>query len=106
MDKWADYLISAVSYGPNRQITKMRQHEDDGDSISKGTLVDKITVATNLKKGITYITIYSGKSTWKKGNFLKTFRTENEYFLRVDKNRVPLDNLGDLPELENPIPSV
>ena len=66
MEKWADYLISEVSYDSEHQIVKVKQHEEIDGTISQGELVDRLTIADNLKKGRTYITVYNG---------LKGFRT-------------------------------
>ena len=53
MSGWADYLLSAVQYGPGRRIVLARQHRDDGEQIGRGTAVDRRTIADNIKKGST-----------------------------------------------------
>ena len=51
MAKWADYLISQVSYDQNHIITKVMQHRDIGNKISGGEIVDRNVIATNLGHG-------------------------------------------------------
>ena len=101
MTKWADYLISAVSYDNEHLITVARQHKDTGESIDKkGDIVDRATIAHNLKNGIRYATIYSTLNTWKLGEKIQTFRVDNEYCIRTDCNKVSRDHLGLLPEIK------
>ena len=101
MVKWAQYLISEVRYSPDhKRILQVKQHEDLDDKISEGKIVDKEIVASNLKKGKTYMTIYNTSSkTWKKGEKIRGFLVDGEYFIRTDKNKVNLDYLGMLNEL-------
>jgi hypothetical protein len=101
MVKWAQYLISEVRYSADhRRILQVKQHEDLDGEISEGIIVDRDVVVSNLKKGKTYITIYNGSSkTWKKGEKVRGFSVDGEYYIRTDKNKVNLDNLGMLNEL-------
>ena len=61
--------------------------------------VDRLTIASDIKNGITYITIYSGNKSWKKGQNIQTFFIDGIPYLRIDGNKVKLDNLGDLPNV-------
>jgi hypothetical protein len=46
------------------------------------------------------MTIYNASSrTWKKGEKIRGFSVDGEYYIRTDKNKVNLDNLGMLNEL-------
>ena len=100
MGKWADYLISEVKYSPDhRRILQAKVHKDDGETVGQAEIVDRDTISSNLKKGITYMTIHNGSTDkWKIGEKVRTFMVENEYFIRADKNKVSLDNLGLLNE--------
>jgi len=98
MKKWADYLISEVSYDSEHLISIATRHQDTDNGITKGKSVDRLTIASDLKNGFTYITIYSGINSWKHGNKLRTFSIGGSPYLRIDKNKVRLDYLGDLPE--------
>jgi len=103
MVKWADYLISEVSYRPNHLIKIAKRHKDSESGISQGQFIDRLTIASDIKKGYSYMTVYEGLSSWKKGNKINTFRINGEPFIRVDGNKVSLDNLGDLPEVDQKI---
>jgi|APSaa5957512535_1039671.scaffolds.fasta_scaffold09811_6 hypothetical protein len=98
MKKWADYLISEVSYDSEHLISIATRHQDTDNGITEGEPIDRLTIASDIKNGFTYITIYSGNNSWKPGNKLKTFSIEGSPYLRLDKNKVKLDFLGDLPE--------
>ncbi|MCV0430969.1 hypothetical protein, partial [Nitrosopumilus sp.] len=98
MEKWADYLISEVSYDYNHLILVATRHQDTEKGITPGKPIDRLTIASDIKNGLFYITIYSGKTSWKKGHKIETFSIGGTPYLRIDGNKVNLDNLGDLPE--------
>ena len=99
MAKWADYLISAVRYNGNHKIAKIIQHEDKDGTVGEGIEVERAAVASNIKSGKTYMTIYSGpKNTWRMGKKVNTFRVDGEYCVRVDNNKAHIDNLGEVVE--------
>ncbi|WP_016939410.1 hypothetical protein, partial [Nitrosopumilus sp. SJ] len=102
MDKWADYLISEVSYNAQHLISVAIRHQDTDQGITKGKPVDRLTISSDIKNGMSYITIYSGKNSWKKGHKIQTFSIDGTPFLRIDRNKVKLDFLGDLPSVSNP----
>ena len=60
MAKWADYLISQVSYDQNHIITKAKQHRDIGNEMGDGEIVDRDVIAGNLGHGVKYMTVYGG----------------------------------------------
>jgi len=97
MKKWADYLISEVSYDSENLISVATRHRDTSKGITKGQPIDRLTIASDIKNGIFYITIYSGKDSWKKGHKIHTFSIDGTPYLRIDKNKAKLDFLGDLP---------
>ena len=73
MNKWADYFISEVSYDSDHLISIAIRHQDTDKGITNGKPVDRLTVYSDIINGLSYITIYSGKDTWKKDantNFL------------------------------------
>ena len=72
MTKWADFLISAVKYDSDRKITHVKIHQDSEDGLGKEEIIDRSSLADNLKK-YSYMTVYSGINTWKKGEKLKVF---------------------------------
>ena len=102
MAKWADYLISKVSYDSNHLILKIKQHTDNGKTISQGDIVDRDTLANNLGHGAKYRTLYNSLEKVRIGENVRYFRAYEHHYIRTDKNKVTADNLGDLPNLEEP----
>ena len=100
MTKWAEYLISEVRYSPDHHhILQVKQHKDLDGEVGEGEIVDMTNVASNLKKGISYMTIHNGSSeTWKPGEKITGFLFNGDYHIRTDKNKVNQDNLGMLNE--------
>lgn len=99
MAKWAHYLISAVRYSPDHKyIVEMKQHEDQDGSIGEESFIDRATVADNIKKGKSYMTIYNAGANWQRGAKIKIFLVDGEFFIRSDNNKVNRDSLGPLPE--------
>ena len=100
MTEWADYLISEVRYSPDHhRVLQVKQHKETDEGVSEGEIVDAAEVASNLKKGKSYMTIHSGSSeTWKRGEKIRGFQVNGEYHLRIDQNKVNLDNLGMITE--------
>ncbi|MGH1522167.1 MAG: hypothetical protein ACRBB2_07410, partial [Nitrosopumilus sp.] len=100
MGPWADYLISEVNYDQNHLIRIAIRHKDTINGITKGKPVDRLTISSDIKNGLVYVTIYSGNNSWKKGHKIRTFSINGSPYLRIDKNKDELDYLGDLPEPE------
>ncbi len=98
MDKWADYFISQVSYDSDHLISVAIRHQDTDKGITIGEPVDRLTIHSDITNGLFYITIYSGKESWKKGHKIQTFSIGGNSYIRIDENKVKLDHLGDLPK--------
>ena len=96
MDKWADYLISQVSYDVDHLVSTAMRHQETVKGITAGTAIDRMTMASDIKNGSSYLTIYNGKDTWKKGQKIRTFSIEGNPYLRIDGNKVKSDFLGDI----------
>jgi BMFP domain-containing protein YqiC len=101
LKQWANYLISEVSYDKNHLISKAKRHEDSETGISTGNFVDRIKISSDIANGLSYITIYNRISTWKKGNKIHFFRIHGQPYVRIDKNKVNQDYLGDIREIES-----
>lgn len=99
MTIWADYLISEVTYDRNHLIKYAKRHKEAEQTVSKGKIVDRLTIASDIKNNLSYVTIYSSLSSWKKGQTIFAFTIKGEPFIRIDRNKVMLDNLGELPEV-------
>ncbi len=103
MEKWADYLISQVKYDADHLISFVMCHEDIGQTLTDGMLVDRMTLASELKKNRKYATVYDGGKSWKFGHRIRLHKVNGLLYIRIDGNQVNLDNLGDLPEVSAPM---
>ncbi len=99
MAKWADYVISEASYSSNNKFGKLKQHIDDGQAIGAAEIVNRSDVIHNIKKGKVYVTAFNGLSGMKKGQNIRVYLVDNDFFLRIDKNKVGSDYLGAIPEV-------
>ena len=99
MAKWADYLISQVSYDQNHIITKVKQHRDIGNEMGDGEIVDRDVIAGNLGHGVKYMTVYGDLDKIRMGKNVRYFRAYEDHYIRTDGNKVMTDNLGDIPHL-------
>jgi len=99
MSKWADYLISEAEYDSNYLISKIKQHRDNGESISDGEIIDRSTLANNLGHGSKYMTVYGALNKLRIGKNVRYFRAAGYHYIRIDHNKVNHDNLGDLPDI-------
>lgn len=97
MDKWADFLISQVNYDSNHLISTAIRHEDTPQGITRGMSIDRMTIASDIKNELRYITIYHGKDSWTKGQKIHAFSIGGNPYLRIDGNKVNSDYLGDIP---------
>ena len=100
MEKWADYLISEVVYGPDNLIFRARRHKDMGNGVSAGETVGRLVISSDIASGKDYVTIHGTPTSWKKGHKIKTFRLSGNPYIRIDCNKVTMDFLGDVPELQ------
>ena len=81
--KWADYLISEVSYDSNHLILKIKQHTDNGKTISQGDIVDRDTLANNLGHGAKYRTLYNSLEKVRIGKNVRYFRAYEHHYIRT-----------------------
>jgi len=100
MAKWADYLISQVSYDSSHLITKVKQHRDNGNKMSVGEVIDRNALATNLGHGVRYMTVYGDLGRVQMGKNVRYFKAYEHHYVRIDNNKVMTDNLGELPHLD------
>ena len=100
MEKWADYLISAIQYDPEHShIKKVRIHEDMGDKGGHTSESSRREVIANIKSKKTYITVYRGQGNkWEKGEAVRIIVVDGTEYIRTDRNQKRSDNLGDIPE--------
>ena len=86
MEKWADYLISAVRFEENcncKVISYFKIHRDNGDSVGESSTWTKQEVLDAMLRGETFSTIHKMNGKWKKG--IRIFKSStNTLFLNID----------------------
>ncbi len=112
MAKWADYLISEVSYDSKRRIKSVLRHKDTGTDVQRPEIVDRVSIIDDLRGGRSYCTIFNGLDTWTLGSKIRLHRIGSQRSIRVDDNKVAFDNLGPVLEMsmelemEKPEPAI
>lgn len=101
MNKWADYLISAVRYSNQRReyISYVKVHPDESDNIGKGFTWSRDEIIEALSSGKSLMTIYK-KDTgdWKKGVVVNLIRNKDSIII-TDIQKSNSDHLSGLQEL-------
>jgi len=101
MQKWADYLISAVKSGPTvTHIHSVEVHSDFGCVVCETLILSRAEVIANLKKGATYTTIQrTAMGKWRKGEDVHLVIVNGEEYIKVGENdSKPSDNFENVPE--------
>lgn len=104
MEKWADFLISAVHYEGTtlrtRHITALIVHQDNGNAVGIGAPWNRMQVVAYINGGYSFkTTIKSSYGKWEKGEDVRVFTINGIDYLRTDANRIAKDNLENLPEI-------
>ena len=99
MELWADYLISEATYGPGRQLLHVLRHRITGQGVSEGRVADKMTLVSEIKDKIAYVTGHKTAGGWERGDRVRAFLLDGKPFVRIDDNRVAYDHLGFLPDV-------
>jgi hypothetical protein len=102
MNKWADYLISAVRYEDDSRknsIEYVKVHPDQGQEIGAGSTWTKEEVINAMHDGKTFYTIVKGSSgEWKRGAHVALV-TKNGKSILSDNEHTDSDFLSGLQEL-------
>jgi len=100
--KWADFVVSAIKKGSGlANISHVQIQEDFGTEFGKPEIIDKKTLASHIKKGKKYLTIYKrNQNDWEPGEIINAYVLNGNTHVRTDGNKVEGDNLGALPEIE------
>lgn len=101
MQKWADYLISAVRSGPTlSRIDSVEVHSDFDCIVCETLIVSREEVIANLKKGCTYTTICrTAMGKWRKGEDINLVSVNGEDFIKAGtKDCKPCDSFENVPE--------
>jgi hypothetical protein len=102
MQKWADFLISAVKSGPTQEcIDYVEVHSDIGCVVCETLIVSRAELIENLKKGCTYTTILrTAMGKWRKGEDVCLVNVNGKDYLKVGaKDCTPQDNFENIPEV-------
>jgi hypothetical protein len=101
MQKWADYLISAVRTHPNLpRVDSLEVHSDFGCMVCKTDIISRAEVIAIIKKGCTYSTVYrTPMGKWRKGEDVRLVTINGEDYLRTDAESKPSDQFDNVPEL-------
>lgn len=97
MDKWADFVITAVRYNEDSShIIKVKRNQDEGNDLGADEIITRSKVVEDIEKGITYVTSFKNQSgEWTKGKRIHIIKIDGKKYLRTDKTT---DNLDNLPE--------
>lgn len=100
MQKWADYLISAVRYNTEHtHIVQVLVHEDGGTTVGAGVIRTRQEVIVAIKKGSSFCTIYKGADgNWQKGQKVIIINVYGVEYIKTTDNGKASDNLENLPE--------
>jgi len=100
MVKWADYCISAVRFNnEHTHIDTVRKHTDGDSTIGDGTEVSRRIVISDLKRGVTYVTIFKEQNgKWQKGQKVYIVTVNGTEYIKTVEDRTTKDNLDNLPE--------
>lgn len=92
MEKWADYLVSAVRYEDefdSGKILYLKIHQHNEDEIGSGTTWSREEVIRAMQEGKTFITIFkNGTAEWIKGGRISLIK------LRLGYALIDMDNSG------------
>lgn len=100
MEKWADFLISAVRYDSlHAHIEQVEVHEDNGDSVGDGKIYNRQAIVDAINKGTTFVTIYkNNEGKYNKGQKVYVIKVNNVGYIKTVDNKKEADNLENLPE--------
>ncbi|MCE7698399.1 MAG: toll/interleukin-1 receptor domain-containing protein [Methanobacterium paludis] len=99
LNKWADYCISAVNFNTNsNRIKNVEVREDYGDTIGNPIKFSRTKLIESLESGMTFVTIINNGISWNKGETVNIVVLNKRKYIKIDKNRTPNDDLGNIPQ--------
>ncbi len=100
MDKWADYLVSAVRSNLGQlNIDSLEVHSDFGNIVCETSILPRAMVIEKMKEGYRFSTVFkTAIGKWRKGNDVRLINVGGTYYLRTDCNTVASDNFDNVPE--------
>lgn len=99
MNKWADYLISAVRHNvTGTHIVKVQVHIDNGDTVGAPFEMTREEVVAHIDVNKTFATIYKNvQGNWQFGSYVKTVTINGVRYIKTRADSTMVDNLDDLP---------
>jgi hypothetical protein len=100
MSKWADYLITQVSYDDQKKyILKVKSCEDLGNEVGNSFIESRKEVIAKLNRGLSYFTAPRNREgKLIRGQPVIIVKINDIEFIKTEKNDISRDNLGELPE--------
>ena len=102
MEKWADYLISAVRYTETlttKHISQVRVHKDFGNSVGNPEIWSRESVVNAINLNTTFMTIMqNADGSWRAGAKVQKIWIFNAWYIKTVQDNTQKDNLGSLPE--------
>lgn len=101
MEKWADFLISAVRYNTDHtHIEYLVIQADNGDTVAIPPYIEsRRQIVGNIKKKLSYLTITRTKEgKWKQGQKVIIVKINEVEYIKTVENKTEDDNLENLPE--------
>jgi hypothetical protein len=99
--KWADYVITAARYNPERtQITHVKLHPDDGRSLGPEDIWTRSQVIDAMRSFKSFATAFCTEGMVFRDDPVRLVEATRGPYLRVDTKPVRKDDLGRLPEFE------
>jgi hypothetical protein len=99
MEKWADYLISAVKYNdPKTHIIAVKAYQDLGDKLGPEQHFSRQQVVQGIENRTTFMTIFNVDNKWQKGQLVEIIVVNGEKFIKTLRDNTARDNLDRLPE--------
>jgi Protein of unknown function (DUF3892) len=96
--KWADYLITAVSFNASgTHIEAVQIYPDEGDKVGSASQASRVQVVAWLESGYTFCTAISSGGKWHMGASVKIVIIDNQQFIKSKADSSKFDNLDNLP---------
>jgi Protein of unknown function (DUF3892) len=96
--KWADYLITAVSFNASgTHIEAVEIRPDEGDKAGSASRASRAQVVTWLESGYMFCTATVSGGNWQKGAEVKIVTIEGTKYIKTKADGIKKDNLDNLP---------
>lgn len=98
MNKWADYVITAVRFNAKgTHIDQVQIREDKGDSIGNAKSYTRQAIVDALKQKTTFVTAFLQNSKWQLGKTVYIVPINGAEYIKTIADNKLVDNLDNLP---------